>query len=41
MTSASFLIDKKGRFVWVHPGGTLSKDSSTAKQLEEEIRKQL
>jgi peroxiredoxin len=41
MTSASFLIDKKGRFVWIHPGGTLSKGSSAAKQLDAEIKKQL
>ncbi len=41
MTSASFLIDKNGKFAWIHAGGILRQDAADAKNLETAIRKQL
>lgn len=41
MTSASILIDKNGRYVWIHPGGTLAAGSKDAVELETKIQKEL
>jgi hypothetical protein len=37
-TSASFLIDKAGRFRWVHPGGTLPAGGDAARGMEAAIQ---
>ncbi len=41
MTSATILIGKDGRILWVHPGGTIEKDSAAAKQLDQTIARAL
>jgi thiol-disulfide isomerase/thioredoxin len=41
MTSASILIDKNGRYIWIHPGGTLAPGSKDAIELETKIQQEL
>lgn len=37
MTSATILVGTDGRILWVHPGGTIEKNSAEAKQLDQVI----
>jgi peroxiredoxin len=41
MTSVTLLIDKEGKIIWLHPGGTLRRGSSETVQLDKIISQQL